>query len=100
MLSLFCSLLYSALTAQLLVFRFCLVRFLRSLMGVCNLYFLRISQPECQFISVYKKLHRVSHRSVFYQCYFCSRYHSHIEEMLPERAFSAYLSDNGGLSYF
>ena len=56
----------------------------RLTVSVGNLNFFCVGKSERQLISVYQKLHWVPHRSVFYQCYLGSRYHSHVKEMLPE----------------
>ena len=59
----------------------------------------RIIKPQCELIAVHLKLHRVSHRCKFDNCYFGFWDYSHIQEMLAQCALTAYCKYSGTLSY-
>ena len=57
---------------------------------ICNLYLFRICKPECQFITMDTKFHRITHWRVFYHGNVCPRNKSHIQKMLSQCTFSTY----------
>ena len=70
----------------------------RRLVNFFDFYFFRIGQTQCQFVTVYAKLHRVSHGSVFHQSDFSSGNDSHIENMLTQRTFAADGKNHGAVA--
>ena len=60
--------------------------------------FFRICKSERKLIAVNTQFHRIAHRGIFCQRYLCSGNHSHIQKVLPERAFSAHSFYYGGFS--
>ena len=49
-----------------------------------NLFSVR--KPQCQFVSMNPKFHRISHRSKLHKLDFGSGHHSHVQKMLSQRA--------------
>ena len=62
-----------------------------------DFYFFCIRESERQFVSVDSELHWISHRSKLHKLDFGSGHHSHIKEMLPQRALP---SDDGDSAAF
>ena len=58
----------------------------------------RVIKTERQLIPLYLKFDGIAHRGVFHYGDFRARNHTHVEEVLPEGAFSADLCDDRGFT--
>ena len=65
-----------------------------------DLDFVRVVQPEGQFVTVETDLDRIAHRGVFDDADVRPGYDPHVQQMLTQRTAAAHGQNTGGLSFF